>query len=107
MSKRKKEIRRLFREGVWARDGHRCVICSLHQDEVEVLDAHHITDRNEMPNGGYVVANGISLCPDCHLKAESYHISGGESVEEGFHPDELYELVGSSYERAYRDSLKL
>lgn len=63
-------------------------------------DAHHITDRNDMPNGGYVLENGISLCSECHKLAEEYHISKGLKWIEGFHPNQLYAKVNSSYELA-------
>lgn len=71
-----------------------------------LLDAHHITDRNDMPNGGYVVENGISLCDDgCHVLAEAYHQTGTSHPD--FSPADLYAKIGSSYEEAYRASLKL
>ena len=69
------------------------------------LDAHHITDRNLLPNGGYVKENGISLCPACHEKAEVFH-STGSSVE-GYSPDDLYKKINSSYEKAVEASNKL
>lgn len=69
------------------------------------LDAHHITDRNLMPNGGYVKENGISVCPSCHEKAEVFH-STGTSVT-GFSPDDLYKMIGSSYEKAVEASKRL
>jgi hypothetical protein len=62
------------------------------------LDAHHITDRTQMPHGGYVKENGISVCEECHLKAEAFWSTG--TAVEGFAPDELYKLIGSSYEAA-------
>ena len=73
----KKLIRQRFREAVFSRDDHRCRTCgwAVFTDEVD-LDAHHITDRNDMPNGGYVKENGISLCPACHEKAEEFHKTG-------------------------------
>lgn len=96
MSARKKRVRAAFRENTFKRDGHKCKICGATED----LAAHHITDRSKMPNGGYTAKNGITLCPPCHLKAEKFHISGGEEWEEGMHPDELYAMVGSSFELA-------
>ena len=57
----------------------------------ETLDAHHITDRNLMPNGGYTLANGISLCPPCHEKAEVFHSTG--TALPGFSPDDLYRII--------------
>lgn len=54
-----------------------------------------------MPNGGYVPKNGISLCPECHLKAES---SIGVV---GFKPDDLYEKIGSDYTEATKASVTL
>ena len=101
--KDKKRIRALFREGVFARDKNKCCFC----DSTENLDAHHITDRSKMPNGGYVKTNGISLCPTHHMMAEQFHISGGERWEPGMHPDDLYALIGSSHDQAVKDSEKL
>ena len=80
------------------------------------FDAHHITPRENMPNGGYVVENGIFLCPDCHLEAERYlkaeHIFDWEipAVEwpsEQYSPENLYKLIGSSYEKAVAASERL
>lgn len=58
-----------------------------------------------MPNGGYVVENGITLCPDCHEKAEVFHNIG--TPIDGFAPDELYALIRSSRAEALRASHKL
>ncbi len=89
--------RKQFREGVFARDSNRCKMCGVGADH-PFLDAHHITDRNEMPNGGYVKENGISLCPPCHEKAEKFHATGVSTP--GFSPEELYVKIGSSKELA-------
>jgi 5-methylcytosine-specific restriction endonuclease McrA len=62
------------------------------------FDAHHITDRHEMPNNGNVLENLIFLCSTCHWEAEAYHRN--EVPKDGFWPDQLYELIGSSYEKA-------
>lgn len=106
MSKKKKLIRAAFRDAVFTRDKHRCVMCGMSGEE-QHLDAHHITDRNEMPNGGYVKENGISLCPECHVKAEVYHSTDHEDHVEGFLPEDLYQKVGSSYAKAYAASERL
>ncbi|MFO0823635.1 MAG: HNH endonuclease [Gemmataceae bacterium] len=101
MSQRKKEVRRQFRSAVFERDGYRCQGCgfvSSPERAEEELDAHHITDRNEMPNGGYVLENGISLCAVCHEKAEAHH--RGDPVLPGFTPQELYAIIESSEELA-------
>ncbi|RDJ35031.1 MAG: hypothetical protein DWQ19_09355 [Crenarchaeota archaeon] len=114
----KKLIRKNFRESVFQRDGYRCKTChcpgkdrqgneeweKYHSIEPEaILDAHHITDRSEFPNQGYVTSNGISLCEKCHIKAEKYHISSGQSWEDGFHPNDLYKMINSSKEKAIQD----
>jgi len=96
----KKQMRQNFRDSIFSRDGNKCVIC----DNSENLDAHHITDRNEMPNGGYVLENGITLCPECHIKAELWHQTGGENFLIGYTPHDLYEKIGSSYKIAFRKS---
>jgi len=82
-----------------------CSIKSSIDKAEEELDAHHITDRNLMPNGGYVKENGISLCSTCHEKAEVYHSTG--TAAEGFAPDDLYKKINSSYEKAVEASNKL
>lgn len=104
----KKLIRKNFRDACYKRDGFRCAKCGMKSSKdkaEEELDAHHITDRNLMPNGGYVKENGISLCPDCHVKAEVYH-STGVSVE-GYSPDDLYKAINSNLEKAIEASEKL
>lgn len=55
-----------FRNGVFERDNHQCVIC--HEPAV---DAHHILERRLFPDGGYYLNNGASLCEKHHLAAES------------------------------------
>lgn len=105
--KRKQQIRAKFRSDVFTRDKNTCQVCQKTQPQDE-LDAHHITDRNDMPNGGYVASNGITVCEEnCHMRVEKFHISGGQEWEEGLHPDDLYKMIGSSKEQAIRDSERL
>lgn len=54
-----------FREGVFKRDKHLCVMCKGH-----AVDAHHIMERRLFSNGGYFLENGASLCEQLHLEAE-------------------------------------
>lgn len=96
MSFEKKLRRQRFRDSVFKRDKDKCKTCGL-----KAVDAHHITNRNDIPNGGYVKENGISLCADCHIKAEE------DDPEPGFTADELYELIGSSEEKAFRAAERL
>lgn len=102
----KKIIRHKFRAESLERDGYKCVMCNISNDDVD-LEVHHITDRSIMPNGGYVKENGISLCPKCHKDAEDFHKNAGDSWIEGFHPNELYEKIGSNYELAVEKSKEL
>ncbi|MGB0977592.1 MAG: RNA ligase family protein [Prolixibacteraceae bacterium] len=55
-----------FREGVFARDNHKCVICGK-----PAQDAHHILERRLFDNGGYYLNNGASLCSKHHIEAET------------------------------------
>jgi 5-methylcytosine-specific restriction endonuclease McrA len=108
MSSKKKQIRANFRDTCFKRDKYCCVMCgfqSAPQKAEEDLDCHHIYDRSELPNGGYVPENGISLCDKCHLKAEAEH--NGEIPQPGFSRNELYAKIDSSYEKAYEASLIL
>lgn len=101
--KRKQIVRQKFREAVFNRDEHKCVFCGA----TENLDAHHITDRSVMPNGGYVKENGITLCPKHHMDAEMFHITSGKEWIDDMHPMDLYKLINSSYIKAYAASEKL
>jgi CRISPR-associated protein Cas8b1/Cst1 subtype I-B len=107
MSK-KKEIRRRFRESCFERDKYCCVKCGFKssKDRAEQeLDAHHITPRTEMPNGGYVKENGISLCSVCHVYAEEFYSTG--IAHKGYSVEELYLIINSSLEEAIKASNKL
>lgn len=59
-----------------------------------------------MPGGGYVKENGISLCHEHHMMAEVYHSCDKEIWEEGFHPNDLYSMINSSYATAVEISRK-
>lgn len=109
MKSTKKFIRNAFREIVFERDRHECVKCGYNGEQerspewraryrTNVLSAHHITDRSLMPDGGYVLENGITLCDECHLKAEMFHSTGASYP--GFSPEDLYKAIGSSRELA-------
>lgn len=106
----KKQVRGDFKTAVFKRDKYICRVCGqvYGTEHQELLDAHHITDRSEMPNGGYVKENGISVCKDeCHMRCEKFHISDGEEWEEGLHPDDLYKIINSSKELAIQKSNEL
>ena len=57
-----------FREQVFARDGHKCVVCKS-----PAKDAHHIIERRLFEDHGYYENNGVSLCSQCHLDAEKQY----------------------------------
>lgn len=59
-----------FREGVFARDKHLCVICG-----VPAVDAHHIIERRLFSDGGYYLDNGAALCETHHIAAEQTVLS--------------------------------
>lgn len=59
-----------FREAVFLRDGHKCVIC--HE---QAQDAHHVIERRLFDNGGYDIDNGVSLCGRHHILAEQTVLS--------------------------------
>lgn len=59
-----------FREGVFARDKHKCVVCGQ-----EAKDAHHLLERRLFADGGYYLENGVSLCSLHHMEAETTELS--------------------------------
>lgn len=59
-----------FRNNVFARDNHCCVLCGN-----PAQDAHHVLERRLFTDGGYYLANGASVCGDCHIKCEQTTIS--------------------------------
>lgn len=65
-----------FREGVFERDSHKCVICKS-----PAVDAHHIIERRLFPDGGYYLDNGASVYELCHIKAEQTILSCTELRE--------------------------
>jgi len=99
----KKLVRKRFRDAVFSRDGHQCRFCDVREN----LDAHHIVDRHEMPNGGYVAENGISLCARHHEMAELFHQTEGRESHPGMSPYDLYALISSSYDAAWEASERL
>jgi len=125
----KKDIRKNFRDSVFKRDNYTCRICGNGPYKAlaeEQFDAHHIIDRSEMPNGGYVKENGITVCKiprgmawneekqtydfdnlSCHEKCEQFHISEGNKWVKNMHPNNLYAIIGSSKELAIKESEKL
>ncbi|MFA5152837.1 MAG: HNH endonuclease, partial [Clostridia bacterium] len=79
-----------FRNSVFERDGHLCVICK----ELAV-DAHHIIERRLFTDGGYYIDNGASLCEKHHRLAESTELSCDEirekaSITEIVLPEHFY-----------------
>lgn len=109
MSSRKKKIRAQFRSAVFLRDNYTCKVCGKQWSAEDAdpalkrINAHHITDRTLMSNGGYVEENGITVCEDpCHLKVEQYHLSG--EAYPGLHPDDLYKKIESTYLEAQKAS---
>ena len=59
-----------FRNAVFNRDKHKCIMC----DETTNLDAHHIIERRLFDTGelfgGYFLENGATLCSKHHIQAE-------------------------------------
>lgn len=89
-----------FREGVFARDEHKCVICGE-----KGQDAHHILERRLFEDGGYYLSNGASLCGLHHIQAEETTLSVeiirekagilAPALPSHFYPDERYDKWGN------------
>lgn len=88
-----------FREGVFARDGHKCVICGE-----PAKDAHHIIERRLFDNGGYYLSNGASLCQTHHIAAEETTLSCEEirdaaGIKHIILPDHMYNDNDYTYDK--------
>lgn len=87
-----------FRNAVFKRDGRKCVVCG-----VPAVDAHHLVERRLFgSSGGYYLSNGVSVCEEHHLKAESTEISCDElrelcGIKEIVLPEHLY--ADQSYDK--------
>ncbi len=70
-----------FREGVFARDGYKCVFCGKTAEDTPEgkLDAHHIIERRlfsaDHEKNGYFLDNGVTVCEDHHMQCEMTTIS--------------------------------
>ena len=74
VSKKNKKIRagikfRLWREAVFKRDNWTCQECGKRGFE---LHPHHIKPFSLYPELRFVVANGKTLCKECHKKTDNY-----------------------------------
>jgi len=79
-----------FRNKVFERDNHKCVICGA-----PAQDAHHIIERRLFTDGGYYLDNGASVCGEHHIGAEETTISCATIREKAgitkiILPDHLY-----------------
>ncbi len=89
-----------FREGVFERDGHKCVFCGE-----PAVDAHHIIERRIWGNGGYFIDNGASVCEKHHIECEKTDISVEQVREkcgikkivlpEHLYDDQIYDKWGN------------
>lgn len=89
-----------FRNGVFERDNHKCVVCGG-----DAVDAHHIIERRLFDDGGYYLDNGASLCEEHHLDAERTIIGAQELrdligikniiLPKGYHRDTEYDKWGN------------
>ncbi|ASV44116.1 hypothetical protein PBI_SCTP2_101 [Salicola phage SCTP-2] len=92
--------RDVFRNAVFERDNHKCVVCGY-----PAQDAHHIMERRLFHDGGYYIDNGASVCGECHIKCEQTVISVEEIreyagitkvvVPEHLYPDHSYDKWGN------------
>jgi hypothetical protein len=79
-----------FRNAVFARDNHKCIVCSA-----DAKDAHHIIERRLFSDGGYYIDNGASVCEEHHIAAEQTTLSCDEiralaNIKNVILPDHLY-----------------
>lgn len=89
-----------FREGVFLRDNHVCVICGAPGQ-----DAHHILERRLFSDSGYYLENGATVCGEHHLACERTTLSVEDIrsaagirkivVPDHFYDDHIYDKWGN------------
>lgn len=106
MSEEKKHVREEFNTVCLVRDDWRCRACGVSIVSTP-YSVHHITPRQLMPYGGYVLENGITLCEDCHKCAERFLKLDEASLTPyasyanyALSPYYLYKVIDSSFEKA-------
>jgi len=80
-----------FRNAVFERDNHKCVICGE-----PGVDSHHILERRLFHDYGYYIDNGSTLCTKHHLEAEMTTLGCDEirkacGIKKIILPDHLYD----------------
>lgn len=78
-SDRNRTASKVWRKEVYARDNWTCVACGAHGGE---LNAHHLEAYDTAPEKRFDVANGITLCPSCHVKFHAKYGFGGNTPEQ-------------------------
>lgn len=63
-----------WRRKVYERDNYTCQRCGIYSKKGRPADlnAHHIKPQSEFPELRCEVANGLTLCRDCHQKTDSF-----------------------------------
>lgn len=62
---RKTEQWKVWRQAIYKRDDYRCGFCGQQGGS---LHPHHIRPRRDFPALKYDIANGITLCRQCHMR---------------------------------------
>lgn len=65
---------RLWREAVFRRDGHSCVLCGVKsaKGKTVVLNADHIKPFAYFPELRFDISNGRTLCEPCHKQTDTF-----------------------------------
>ena len=84
-----------FREAVFSRDNHTCVIPGCGKP---AQDAHHIIERRLWSDGGYYLDNGASVCGEHHIQCETTEISVEDireyaGIKKAIVPEHMYDDV--------------
>ncbi|MEU5923724.1 HNH endonuclease [Streptomyces antimycoticus] len=72
-----------WRAKVYKRDDYRCVDCGRASTRANRLEPHHIRRKSQRPDLMFDVANGVTLCSECHRAVtgqEDDHIARFEAL---------------------------
>ena len=76
---RNRTASKVWRKAVYRKDNWTCLACGRNGGD---LNAHHLDAYDTSPEKRFDVSNGVTLCPECHIKFHAKYGFGGNTAEQ-------------------------